>query len=80
MLSGDVGTMSRLAKAIKDGGLSLPFANWGASAYDPAFISQSGGGAEGAELDAQNSLFRPHVPRSLDGGRQQSGSRETPST
>lgn len=57
MLSGDVGTMSRLAKAIKDGGLSLPFANWGASAYDPAFISQSGGGAEGAQLDAQNSLF-----------------------
>lgn len=57
ILSGDVGTMSRLAKAIKDAGLNLPFANWGASAYDPAFISQSGGGAEGAQLDAQNSLF-----------------------
>ena len=57
ILSGDVGTMSRLAKAIKDGGLSIPFANWGASAYDPGFISMSGGGAEGAVLDQNAALF-----------------------
>jgi ABC-type branched-subunit amino acid transport system substrate-binding protein len=57
MLSGEVGTMARMAKAMHDQGFSVPFANWGASAYDPAFIPGSGGGAEGALLDQQLALY-----------------------
>ena len=57
ILSGDEGTMSRFAKAMKDQGFSVAFANWGASAYDPAWIGDSGGGAEGALLDQSLSLY-----------------------
>jgi ABC-type branched-subunit amino acid transport system substrate-binding protein len=58
MLSGDVGTMSRMAKAMKQQGFSIPFPNWGASAYDPAFIPGSSGGAEGSVLDQQLALYQ----------------------
>jgi ABC-type branched-subunit amino acid transport system substrate-binding protein len=57
MMAGDVGTMARMAKAMKDQGFSVPFANWGANAYDPAFISQGGDGAEGATIDQQLALY-----------------------
>ena len=57
MLSGEVGTMARLAQAMHDQGFTVPFANWGASAYDPSFIPQSSGGAEGALLDQQLALY-----------------------
>ena len=57
MLAGDAGTMSRMAAAMKQNNFSVPFANWGANAYDLNFIPQSNGGAEGALLDQQLAMY-----------------------
>jgi len=56
-MAGDAGQMAQIAAAMKAQNFSVPLANWGANAYDPAFTKQSQGGAEGAILDMQNSMF-----------------------
>src|SRR5207302_1269121 len=50
-------TMARMAASLKQNNYTLPFANWGANAYDPAFIPQSNGGSEGALLDQQLVMY-----------------------
>ncbi|MDQ1395325.1 MAG: hypothetical protein QOG64_584 [Acidimicrobiaceae bacterium] len=57
MLAGDAATMARLSASMKSQGFSVPFANWGANAYDLSFIPQSNGGAEGALLDMQLPMY-----------------------
>lgn len=57
MLAGDAGTMARMASAMKSQGFSVPFANWGANAYDPTFIAQANGAGEGVLLDQQLPLY-----------------------
>jgi ABC-type branched-subunit amino acid transport system substrate-binding protein len=56
-MAGEAGQMARIAATMKQQSFTIPLANWGANAYDPAFVSQSQGGAEGAIIDMQNSMF-----------------------
>lgn len=58
MMAGDVGTMVRMARAMKEQGFSVPFANWGANAYDPAFVTSDARAAtNGALIDQQLVLY-----------------------
>ena len=50
--AGEVGVFVRMAKAMKQQGFSVPFANWGANAYDPAFVTSDAAAAtDGSILD-----------------------------
>jgi len=56
--AGEVGVFVRMAKAMKQQGFSVPFANWGANAYDPAFITSDAQSAtNGALLDQQLAMY-----------------------
>ena len=57
ILQGEVSTMARMASAMHDANFTVPFADWGAPAYDPGFISLSNGGAEGAVLYQQLAMY-----------------------
>ena len=57
--AGDVGVFVRMAKAMKQQNFSVPFANWGANAYDPAFVTSDAVAAtNGAILDQQLAMFQ----------------------
>jgi ABC-type branched-subunit amino acid transport system substrate-binding protein len=56
-LQGEVSTIARMASAMSDAGFSVPFANWGAPAYDPGFISLAGAGANGAILTQELAMY-----------------------
>src|SRR4051794_1616349 len=56
--AGEVGVFVRMAKAMKQQGFSVPFANWGANAYDPAFVTSDAQAAtNGALLDQQLAMY-----------------------
>jgi ABC-type branched-subunit amino acid transport system substrate-binding protein len=56
--AGEVGVFVRMAKAMKQQGFSVPFANWGANAYDPAFVTSDAQSAtNGALLDQQLAMY-----------------------
>jgi hypothetical protein len=57
ILQGEVSTMARMAAAMHDANFTIPFADWGAPAYDPGFITLSNGGAEGAVLNQQLAMY-----------------------
>jgi ABC-type branched-subunit amino acid transport system substrate-binding protein len=57
ILQGEVSTMARMASAMHDASFTIPFAAWGAPAYDPGFVSLANGGAEGAILNQQLALY-----------------------
>ena len=57
ILQGEVSTMARMASAMHDASFTIPFADWGAPAYDPGFISLANGGAEGAVLNQQLAMY-----------------------
>jgi branched-chain amino acid transport system substrate-binding protein len=57
IFQGEVSTMARMASAMHDGHFTIPFADWGAPAYDPGFISLANGGAEGAVLYQQLAMY-----------------------
>jgi branched-chain amino acid transport system substrate-binding protein len=56
-LQGEVSTIARMASAMSDAGFTVPFANWGAPAYDPGFISLAGAGANGAILTQELAMY-----------------------
>jgi ABC-type branched-subunit amino acid transport system substrate-binding protein len=59
MMTGEVGAFVRVAKAMKQQNFSVPFANWGANAYDPAFITSDAAAAtNGSILDQQLAMFQ----------------------
>jgi len=59
MMTGEVGAFVRVAKAMKQQNFSVPFANWGANAYDPAFVTSDAAGAtNGSILDQQLAMFQ----------------------
>ncbi|MBV8980989.1 MAG: ABC transporter substrate-binding protein [Acidimicrobiia bacterium] len=59
MMTGEVGAFVRVAKAMKQQGFSVPFANWGANAYDPAFITSDAAPAtNGSLIDQQLAMFQ----------------------
>ena len=50
--------MVRMAKAMKQQGFSVPFANWGGNAYDPTFVTADAAPAtNGSILDLQLAMF-----------------------
>jgi ABC-type branched-subunit amino acid transport system substrate-binding protein len=56
--AGEVGVFVRMAKAMKQQAFSVPFANWGANAYDPAFVTSDAVAAtNGAILDQQLAMY-----------------------
>ncbi|HEV3355000.1 MAG TPA: ABC transporter substrate-binding protein [Acidimicrobiales bacterium] len=56
--AGEVGVFVRMAKAMKQQNFSVPFANWGANAYDPAFVTSDAAPAtNGAILDQQLAMY-----------------------
>src|SRR4051794_1566544 len=59
MMTGEVGAFVRVAKAMKQQGFSVPFANWGANAYDPNFVTSDAASAtNGSILDQQLAMFQ----------------------
>ena len=57
--AGEVGVFVRMAKAMKQQNFSVPFANWGANAYDPAFVTSDAAAAtDGSILDQQLAMFQ----------------------
>jgi ABC-type branched-subunit amino acid transport system substrate-binding protein len=57
--AGEVGVFVRMAKAMKQQNFSAPFANWGANAYDPAFVTSDAAPAtNGSILDQQLAMFQ----------------------
>jgi ABC-type branched-subunit amino acid transport system substrate-binding protein len=59
MMAGEVGAFVRMAKAMKQQNFSVPFANWGANAYDPAFVTADAVAAtNGSILDQQLAMFQ----------------------
>src|SRR5207248_10482217 len=59
MMAGEVGAFVRVAKAMKQQGFSVPFANWGANAYDPGFVTSDAAAAtNGAILDQQLAMYQ----------------------
>jgi ABC-type branched-subunit amino acid transport system substrate-binding protein len=59
MMTGEVGAFVRVAKAMKQQNFTVPFANWGANAYDPAFVTADAASAtNGATLDQQLAMFQ----------------------
>ena len=58
MMAGETGVFVRMAKAMKQQNFSIPFANWGANAYDPAFVTADAKDAtNGAILDQQLAMY-----------------------
>ena len=57
ILQGEVSTMARMASAMHDASFTIPFADWGAPAYDPGFVTLANGGAEGAILNQQVAMY-----------------------
>jgi ABC-type branched-subunit amino acid transport system substrate-binding protein len=56
--AGEVGVFVRMAKAMKQQNFSVPFANWGANAYDPAFVTADAASAtNGSILDQQLAMY-----------------------
>ncbi|MBV8297039.1 MAG: ABC transporter substrate-binding protein [Acidimicrobiia bacterium] len=59
MMAGEVGAFVRMAKAMKQQNFSVPFANWGANAYDPAFVTSDAAPAtNGSLIDQQLAMFQ----------------------
>jgi ABC-type branched-subunit amino acid transport system substrate-binding protein len=57
--AGEVGVFVRMAKAMKQQGFSVPLANWGANAYDPAFVTSDAAAAtNGSILDQQLAMYQ----------------------
>jgi ABC-type branched-subunit amino acid transport system substrate-binding protein len=58
MMAGEVGAFVRMAKAMRQQNFSVPFANWGANAYDPAFVTSDAAPAtNGSILDQQLAMY-----------------------
>ncbi|HEV3353661.1 MAG TPA: ABC transporter substrate-binding protein [Acidimicrobiales bacterium] len=58
MMTGEVGAFVRVAKAMKQQNFTVPFANWGANAYDPAFVTSDAAPAtNGSIIDQQLAMF-----------------------
>jgi ABC-type branched-subunit amino acid transport system substrate-binding protein len=58
MMAGEAGVFVRMAKAMKQQSFSIPFANWGANAYDPAFVTADAKDATtGSILDQQLAMY-----------------------
>jgi ABC-type branched-subunit amino acid transport system substrate-binding protein len=56
--AGEVGVFVRMAKAMKQQNFVVPFANWGANAYDPAFVtSDAAPSTNGSILDQQLAMY-----------------------
>jgi ABC-type branched-subunit amino acid transport system substrate-binding protein len=56
--AGETGVFVRMAKAMKQQNFAVPFANWGANAYDPAFVTSDAAPAtNGAILDQQLAMY-----------------------
>ncbi|MBV9043003.1 MAG: ABC transporter substrate-binding protein [Acidimicrobiia bacterium] len=56
--AGEVGVFVRMAKAMKQQGFSVPFANWGGNAYDPAFVTSDAASAtNGSIIDQQLAMY-----------------------
>jgi ABC-type branched-subunit amino acid transport system substrate-binding protein len=56
--AGEVGVFVRMAKAMKQQNFSVPFANWGGNAYDPAFVTSDAASAtNGSILDQQLAMY-----------------------
>ncbi|TMK85014.1 MAG: hypothetical protein E6G57_14280 [Actinobacteria bacterium] len=59
MMAGETGVFVRMAKAMKQQNFSVPFANWGANAYDPAFVTSDAAPAtNGSILDQQLAMYQ----------------------
>lgn len=58
VMQADVATIARVAKASAKQGFSVPLANYGATAYDRAFLTQAGQSAEGAEWNQNIALYQ----------------------
>ena len=59
IMAGETGVFVRMAKAMKQQNFSVPFANWGANAYDPAFVTSDAAPAtNGALLDQQLAMYQ----------------------
>ncbi|MHB8669144.1 MAG: ABC transporter substrate-binding protein [Acidimicrobiales bacterium] len=58
VMQADVATIARVAKASAQQGFSVPLANYGATAYDRAFLTQAGPAAEGAEWNQNIALYQ----------------------
>jgi len=57
-MAGETGVFVRMAKAMKQQNFSIPFANWGANAYDPAFVTSDAASATtGSILDQQLAMY-----------------------
>jgi ABC-type branched-subunit amino acid transport system substrate-binding protein len=55
---GETGVFVRMAKAMKQQNFAVPFANWGANAYDPAFVTSDAAPAtNGSILDQQLAMY-----------------------
>jgi ABC-type branched-subunit amino acid transport system substrate-binding protein len=56
--AGETGAFVRMAKAMKQQNFSVPFANWGANAYDPNFVTSDAAPAtNGSILDQQLAMY-----------------------
>ena len=56
--AGETGVFVRMAKAMKQQNFSVPFANWGGNAYDPAFVTSDAAPAtNGSILDQQLAMY-----------------------
>jgi len=59
MMTGEVGAFVRVAKAMKQQNFTVPFANWGANAYDPNFVTSDAAPAtNGSIIDQQLAMFQ----------------------
>jgi len=59
MMAGEVGVFVRMAKAMAQQGFKPPFMNWGANAYDPAFVTSDASAAtDKSTLDQQLAMYQ----------------------
>lgn len=54
-----------MAKDMANAGFTIPFANWGAPAYDRQFLASGGPAANGAVLDIPSAMFQGEDARSV---------------
>jgi ABC-type branched-subunit amino acid transport system substrate-binding protein len=47
-----------LARAMQDAGLTMPFANYAANAYDAAFVADAGSAANGAIIYSEEAMYQ----------------------
>jgi ABC-type branched-subunit amino acid transport system substrate-binding protein len=57
VMQGDVASMARVAQAAQKQNFTFTLPNYGANAYDPAFLAQGGSATEGTLIDQQLAMY-----------------------